>query len=163
MSDSRIYIIMGVSGCGKSTIGKLLADALQLPYFDGDDFHPEENVAKMSKGKALTDEDRLGWLQSLNQLSKHNSEKGAVIACSALKKSYREVLLQDMVETMVFVYLKGSFDEISRRMRERKDHFMPVGLLKSQFKTLEPPRNAITVSITDPPAAIVTKILEQIQ
>ncbi len=162
MSDSRIYIVMGVSGCGKSTIGKLLADALQFPYFDGDDFHPEENVAKMSKGKALTDEDRMGWLQSLNQLSKQNSEKGAVIACSALKESYREVLSQDMVKTMVFIYLKGSFDEISRRMRERKDHFMPVDLLKSQFKTLEPPRNAITVSITDPPAAIVSKILEQI-
>ncbi|MBM1107489.1 gluconokinase [Aurantibacter crassamenti] len=153
---------MGVSGCGKSTISQLLADKLELPYFDGDDFHPEENVLKMSKGHPLTDDDRKAWLIALNTLAIENAKKGAVIACSALKEVYRNTLQNSVEDNLTFVYLKGTFEEINKRMQARKGHFMPAGLLKSQFETLEPPKNAITVSINDTPAEMLATILKQL-
>jgi len=162
MGSPKILIVMGVSGCGKSTIGKLLARELMLPYFDGDDFHPKENVAKMSNGEPLTDVDREGWLMALNALAKKNTDKGAVIACSALKEVYRSIL-QDKIDPYVrFIYLEGTYDEINQRMQERKDHFMPTELLKSQFATLEPPKKALRVSIKNLPEEIVKDILKQL-
>lgn len=160
MDKKSIYIIMGVSGCGKTTVGKLLAGELQIPFFDGDDFHPEANVVKMASGKPLNDEDRKAWLESLNILSKKNRKVGAVIACSALKKTYRDQLKKDMESEVVLVYLSGTFDGILARLRQRVGHFMPTDLLKSQFDTLEPPIDAITVSIANSTEKIVSEIIE---
>lgn len=160
MDKKSIYIIMGVSGCGKTTVGKLLASELEIPFFDGDDFHPEDNVVKMASGKPLNDEDRKAWLESLNILSMKNRKVGAVIACSALKKIYRDQLKKDMESEVVLVYLSGTFDGILARLRQRVGHFMPTDLLKSQFDTLEPPIDAITVSIANSPENIVSEIIE---
>ena len=162
MNNKHIYIIMGVSGCGKSTIGMLLAEALGIPFFDGDDYHPEANVNKMANGIALNDKDREGWLQALNKLALEHKSSGAVIACSALKESYRTTLHKELKNEMVFVYLQGSFSEIHARLQERKGHYMPIELLKSQFETLEEPKDAIEVSITHSPKAIIKEILEKI-
>ena len=154
-----VFYIMGVSGCGKSTIGKLLAKKLEVVFFDGDDYHPEKNVEKMASGTPLTDHDRNGWLKTLNQLAKQHASPGVVIACSALKKSYRILLQHELKEQSTFVYLEGSFEEISERLRSRKGHFMPPALLQSQFDVLEAPTNAITVSVQLSPEEIVSKIL----
>lgn len=159
MSNHPVFIVMGVSGCGKSTIGKLLANEFGIPFFDGDDYHPEANVKKMAAGNPLNDEDRYGWLERLNDLSKENIEKGAVIACSALKQSYRTILSKGIENRVEFVFLKGTFDEVSQRLAQRKNHFMPPGLLLSQFNTLEEPANAILASITQSPSEIVSIIM----
>lgn len=163
MKKKPIFIIMGVSGCGKSTVGKLLAVEFDLSFFDGDDYHPPENVDKMSQGIPLKDTDRVGWLQRLNALAREHRKVGAVIACSALKKAYRDQLMSALEDQMEFVYLEGSKADIRRRLEARKGHFMPPGLLDSQFRTLEVPQNTITVSIAQPPAQIVSEIREQYQ
>ena len=159
MGKIKIIYIMGVSGSGKSTIGFLLGKTLDLPYLDGDDYHPPENIQKMEKGQPLTDADRRGWLQTLNQLALAHEHEGAVIGCSALKHSYRERLIQGLGPLAVFVHLEGSTKLIHERMAHRSGHFMPPALLASQFATLEPPKNAIVVSIDQPPTAIVAKII----
>ena len=163
MVSPTIFIVMGVSGCGKTTIAKLLSKKFDLLYYDGDDFHPAANVAKMSKGLPLNDLDREGWLLTLNQLAIDNLKSGAIIACSALKQIYREALQKGIEDSVRFIYLEGTFEEIHQRMQERKGHFMPAGLLKSQFKTLQPPKDAITVSISDSPEKILQSILNQMQ
>ena len=163
MNRPPLFIVMGVSGCGKSTIGKMLAAEFSFSFFDGDDYHPKENVEKMSKGFPLNDEDRQDWLNSLNALAKEYGEKGVVIACSALKQSYRERLAKELENQMKFVYLKGTKMEISQRLQERKGHFMPPGLLDSQFNALEIPVGGITISINNTPDKIVSGILEQYQ
>ncbi|MEB8329342.1 gluconokinase [Flavobacteriaceae bacterium KMM 6897] len=162
-ASKHILFIMGVSGSGKSTIGKLLAEALGYSFFDGDDFHPKVNIEKMASGKSLNDEDRYEWLLSLNELAKKNLEKGAVIACSALKESYRDLLQNGIGTGVEFIYLKGSFQEILERLQQRKDHYMPVELLRSQFETLSPPKNAIVVAISQPPEIIVNSILTTLE
>ncbi len=162
MNKMHIYIIMGVSGCGKSTIGMLLAEELGIPFFDGDDYHPEVNVTKMASGRALNDKDREGWLHALNDLALEHKSSGAVIACSALKESYRKALRKNLEDEMVFVYLQGSFSEIYMRLQERKGHYMPIELLKSQFETLEEPNDAIEVSINHSPKVIINEILKKI-
>lgn len=161
MNRPPLFIVMGVSGCGKSTIGKLLAEEFEIPFFDGDDYHPEENVEKMSNGVSLNDEDRKGWLNRLNILAKEYVKKGAVIACSALKQSYRDCLEEGLGSQMKFVFLRGTKVEIFKRLQERKGHFMPTDLLDSQFKTLEIPENAITISIQHTPTKIVAEILKK--
>ncbi len=155
----KILYIMGVSGCGKSTVGKILAGRLDLPFFDGDDYHPENNISKMRAGIPLDDSDRKGWLENLNNLASENIETGAVIACSALKKSYREILVRDLWNNYTFIYLKGSFEEIAGRLNKRSNHFMPPKLLQSQFNTLEEPEEGITVPIGRTPEEIVSEIL----
>ncbi|MDE3740648.1 gluconokinase [Maribacter polysaccharolyticus] len=162
MVSKGIYIVMGVSGSGKTTVGTLLANTLQLPFFDGDDYHPESNVKKMASGKALNDQDRKEWLETLNRLAREHKSIGAVIACSALKESYRASLRKDVMEQMTFIYLKGSFSAINRRLQGRKGHYMPISLLKSQFETLEPPKDAIEVSINQSPEDIVNSIRDKI-
>ncbi len=152
-----IIVIMGVSGCGKSTVGKALASKLKIPFFDADDFHPTSNRLKMESGIPLTDEDRLPWLQTLsNLISEHAESTGVVLACSALKKSYREELIGSN-NRIEFVYLKGEYQLIADRMLKR-NHFMPKSLLESQFETLEEPDDAITIDIE----LDVISILEQL-
>ncbi len=154
-----IYVVMGVSGSGKSTVAPLLARELSIPYFDGDDFHPAANVKKMAAGTPLDDQDRRGWLMALNQLAREHSAKGAVIVCSALKKSHREQLSDKLEGQMVWIYLEGTFELILSRLQKRIGHFMPIELLRSQFETLEPPANAICVSIEGSPEEIVRQIM----
>lgn len=163
MTKTKVLVVMGVSGTGKTTVGKLLSEQLGYPFFDGDDFHPEENINKMASGKPLNDDDRKGWLLKLNQLALKQHDVGAVIACSALKKAYRSLLRAGMGSDMQFIYLNGSFDLVKSRLENRKDHFMPIALLKTQFEALEPPSKAIAVSIAQQPDKIVQEVLKQLK
>ena len=160
-------VVMGVSGSGKSTIADKLAQRLRWRYEDGDTFHPASNVAKMSAGHPLTDEDRWPWLQAIadeiDRLCKAGEQ--AVIACSALKRAYRDILVHGRNDVRI-IYLKGSQQLIADRLAERKHHFMPPGLLDSQFKTLEPPgpdENPLTVSIDASADQIVDAIVQQLK
>lgn len=160
-------IVMGVSGSGKSTIGEKLAGRLGWTFEDGDRFHPPGNVAKMSAGHPLTDEDRWPWLQAIADEVDRICRDGkrAVIACSALKRAYRDILVHGRDDVRI-VFLDGTQDLIAARLAARKGHFMPPGLLDSQFRTLEPPtgnENPITVSIDAPVEAIVDDIVRQLR
>lgn len=143
---------MGVSGVGKTTVGRALAERLGYAFYDGDDFHPPQNVAKMAAGEPLEDRDRRPWLAKLNELIAVLSaqDKPAVVACSALKRDYRRQLARG-VPGVRLVFLKGSFELIEARMRAREGHFMGAQMLESQFEALEPPRadEAITVNVDD--------------
>jgi gluconokinase len=159
-------IVMGVSGSGKSTIGEELAQRIAWTYEDGDRFHPASNVAKMSAGHPLTDDDRWPWLLAIADEIDRVCMTGehAVIACSALKRAYRAVLVHGRSDVRI-VFLSGSEQLIASRLAERKDHFMPPGLLASQFETLEPPEpaeNPVTVSIDASVEAIVDDIISQL-
>ena len=154
---------MGVSGVGKSTIGNLLADELKVPFFDGDDYHPEANIEKMSSGIPLNDDDRHGWLVKLNELAKEQLKNNScVIVCSALKEKYRKLLSDGIAKQTNWVHLTGSFETIYNRMNARKDHFMPSDLLRSQFETLEAPLNAIVCNVELSPEEIIKKIKEEL-
>ena len=159
-------IVMGVSGSGKSTIAENLAARLGWSYEDGDTFHPKSNVEKMSAGHPLTDEDRRPWLQAIaNEIDRVcKAGERAVIACSALKRAYRDILVHDR-DDVRFVYLDGTQELIASRLARRKDHFMPAGLLASQFKTLEPPgadENSVAVSIDGSIDAIVDEAVSKL-
>ena len=159
-------VVMGVSGSGKSTIADRLADRLGWTFEDGDRFHPAGNVAKMSAGHPLTDEDRWPWLQAIADEIDRVGAAGehAVIACSALKHAYRDILVHGRNDVRI-IYLKGAQELIAERLARRKGHFMPPGLLVSQFKTLEPPgqkENPVTVSIDASVDAIVDDIIRQL-
>lgn len=158
-----IIIVMGVSGAGKTTVGNLLATGVNWPFFEGDDFHPQANVEKMSEGSPLTDEERRPWLKSLRKLISGiiNDGQDAVIACSALKQTYREVLRRGD-EEVVFAYLKGEYDLVAQRLGERQGHFMGAELLQSQFDTLEEPQTALTLSIDQSPSEIVRAVRESL-
>jgi gluconokinase len=158
-----VVIVMGVSGSGKSTIGTLLAGRLRWEFQDGDWFHPAANVDKMHKGIPLTDEDRGPWLRAIAAWvdQTRGAGKHAVIACSVLKRRYRDVLIGDRPDVRL-VYLKGGEELIARRIATRHGHFMPASLLRSQFVALEEPgadENPITVSIEPRPDEIVAQIL----
>jgi gluconokinase len=134
------YLVMGVSGCGKSTIARMLAERLGWNFFDADDFHPPTNIVKMKSGIPLTDADRLPWLERLATLLQEEIAAGRhpVLACSALRQSYRDILLAGL-EGMRIVYLRGDRELIASRINSRPGHFMPAALLDSQFQTLEEP------------------------
>jgi carbohydrate kinase (thermoresistant glucokinase family) len=161
--NSIIYII-GVSGSGKTTIGKLLSSQTGIPFFDADDYHSIANKEKMKAGIPLTDEDRSGWLEDVNKLAQEQSKlKGAVIACSALKEKYRTLLSAKLIDHPVWVFLQGNYDLIHQRMEKRTDHYMPVNLLSSQLETLEIPANALTIDIKQKPEIIVTEITQHLK
>ncbi|MGB5420438.1 NADP-dependent phosphogluconate dehydrogenase [Algibacter sp.] len=159
-----VIFIMGVSGCGKSTIGQMLSQKLNIPFFDGDDFHPQSNIDKMSSGKSLNDDDRYGWLVALNDLAKKQLQKNScIIVCSALKKSYRDILNKDIQNQVKWIHLAGSFNQITERLNNRKNHFMTSALLQSQFDTLEKPSEALEVNICLSPKEIVEIITKEIK
>lgn len=156
-------IVMGVSGSGKNTVGELLADRLDCPFYDGDHFHPPANIAKMSAGIPLNDDDRAGWLGTLADIIHRGLTDGetGVIACSALKQRYRDLLTVDP-QQVHFVYLKGSYDLIWERMQRREGHYMKASMLQSQFAALEEPADALTFEISQAPQAIVEAVLAQL-
>ena len=161
---TRFFIVMGVSGCGKSSVGKFLAQTLGWDFYDADDFHPPANVAKMANGIPLDDSDRAPWLATLHDLisSSLNADKPGVLACSALKERYRQRLM-DGNEGVQLIYLKGSYDLIWSRMERRAGHYMKPHMLKSQFDALEEPMNALTIDIAMSLDEIVQAILKNME
>lgn len=156
-------VVMGVSGCGKSTVGRALARALDIAYVEGDDLHPPQNVALMAAGTPLSDTDRQGWLAVVAQRLGDDSasSSGVVVACSALKRSYRE-RLRAAAPDVLFVHLQGPQALLAQRLAQRTGHYMPAVLLQSQFDTLEPPlpdENALQFDIGPEPEAIVADLL----
>ncbi|MCL6295726.1 NADP-dependent phosphogluconate dehydrogenase [Jejuia spongiicola] len=158
-----MIFIMGVSGCGKSTIGKLLSQDLNIPFFDGDDFHSKSNIKKMANSQPLVDKDRQGWLKTLNKLAKRQLTKSScVIVCSALKQKYRDILSLDIESKTKWVHLSGSFDQIYNRINIRPNHFMPSELLKSQFDILEISKEALQIDISLTPENIIETIKNEL-
>jgi gluconokinase len=160
-----IVVLMGVSGSGKTTIGTLLAERMGATFADADDYHPAANKAKMAAGHPLNDEDRQPWLETLNQLMRgwNDAGKSGVLACSALKESYRTTLASGMAKgTVRFVLLDGAKELIEGRLAKRRHEYMNPKLLESQLATLEPPRDALTVVNDKPPEEIVEKILREL-
>ncbi|MVO90782.1 gluconokinase [Streptomyces sp. p1417] len=137
MSTTHVVVVMGVAGTGKTTVGPLLAARLGVPYAEGDDFHPEANIAKMSAGTPLTDEDRMPWLDAIGEWAHGRAGLGGVVSSSALKRAYRD-RLRAAAPGLVFVHLTGDRALIEDRMSHREGHFMPTKLLDSQFATLQP-------------------------
>ena len=156
-------VVMGVSGCGKSTVGRMLADRLEANFVDGDDLHPEENKAKMAAGIALNDEDRWGWLNSVGAVL--SEEQGAVVACSALKRKYRDQI-RKIAPGTVFIHLHGTKELLASRLENRTNHFMPSSLLDSQLNTLEPLQSdeaGIVLNIAESLELLVSKSLEYLK
>jgi gluconokinase len=159
-----VFVVMGVAGCGKSTIGQALADYLGCPFYDGDDYHPPANIAKMSAGIPLNDDDRAPWLAILASLLQEHIERNeaAVLACSALKESYRDILrVSDQVQ---FIFLVGDFELIWGRMETRQEHYMKPEMLRSQFADLEPPATdeALHIPVDRPVEEIMAQIVREI-
>jgi gluconokinase len=154
---------MGVAGSGKTTVGRLLASETRWPFYDGDDLHPASNIEKMKRGVALSDSDREPWLDAVREVIIDLLRRGenGIVACSALKKSYRDRLLID--ERVQLVYLKGDFRLMEERLKHRSGHFMAPELLHSQFEILEEPEDALYVDVSLSPNAIVRSIHEQLQ
>ncbi|MHC4456270.1 MAG: gluconokinase [Planctomycetota bacterium] len=156
-----IVVVMGICSCGKTLIGQKLAQQLGLAFYDADDYHPKENVEKMTKQIPLNDKDRIPWLREMaRQMPKWESKGGAVLACSALKESYRQILSSG--GNVRFVYLKGTKDIILQRMQNRKEHFMPTTLIESQMATLEEPEDAISVDIENSPSVIIRTVINEL-
>ena len=162
-----VIVVMGVSGSGKSTVASMLASRLHWIYEDGDWFHPEANVEKMHHGEPLTDQDRWPWLRAIAAKAHELHEQGlsCVVACSALKRSYRDILLEDRDDT-ILVYLRGSKDLIADRLAHRHGHFMPPGLLDSQFATLQEPtadEQPIVADVEPPPDVLIDTVVTAIR
>lgn len=163
MPDATAVVLMGVTGSGKTTVGKILAAELAWNFLDGDDYHPPENVAKMAAGTPLTDADRMPWLGRLAEEIGAHIERGAscVLGCSALKQSYRQMLQADRPDTQVrFVHLSGSEQLIASRLADRVHRYMPASLLRSQFEALEPPSGATVIDIDATPETIANRIVQ---
>lgn len=158
-----IIVLMGVTGAGKTTIGRLLAEELGWTFFDADDFHSQSNVEKMRGGEPLTDEDRVAWLDSLEELIREKllSQTNIVLACSALKASYRWRLLIDAQVRLV--YLKSTRSLIERRLGERRGHYMNPSLIESQFAILEEPERAMVLDAAGSPEDAVAEIREELR
>lgn len=162
-----IIVLMGVCGCGKTTIGRQLADRLGWDYIEGDELHPEENVEKMRSGRPLSDEDRWPWLErlSLELCQRQRRQRGVVLSCSALRREYRQRLVTPDVSPL-FVYLTAPRELIARRLEARKGHYMPANLLDSQLATLEQPdadEHSLTVSAQGRPEEIVNGLIADLR
>ncbi|MBP3958687.1 gluconokinase [Gemmata sp. G18] len=159
-----IVVLMGVSGSGKSTVGKILAEQLGWTFVEADDHHPAANVEKMRRGEPLTDEDRRPWLNVLRNRIDEACARGenVVLACSALKHAYQDYLERNEPECVQYVYLHGSEEVIRQRLAARTGHFMNPNLLHSQFETLEPPADAIRVDITPAPEVIAAEVKKKL-
>ena len=167
LAEPVIVVVMGVSGSGKTTVSALLAAALGCQFQEGDDLHPAENVEKMRGGTPLTDADRMPWLHRIaKEIDSWRAQgESGVLTCSALKRSYRDIIIRGRPD-VTLVYLKGSYDIIRRRMAARREHFMPVALLESQFATLQEPtpdEHPIIVDVSGRPAEIATEIVRQLE
>ena len=166
-AHTGLYVVMGVSGCGKSVIGAPFAKALGIDFVEGDDYHPPENVRRMSSGIPLTDEDRAGWLQALAERIREAKDAGTglVVTCSSLKRAYRDVLRAGARPVPLrFIYLRGSPSVIAERIGARRGHFMPPALLDSQFDTLEEPTPDEDVWVCDvsrPSEEIIAALIER--
>jgi gluconokinase len=158
-----IVLVMGPTGAGKTTIGKLLAQQLDWAFLDADDFHPPGNIEKMKRGIPLTDADREPWLTAIHEeLARQNAAgKSCVLACSALKESYREKLAVGL--EMRIIYLKGSYEEMKRHILARQGHFAGEAILAGQFADLEEPRDAILVSVAHTPEEIIAEVRTQLK
>ncbi|WP_424929005.1 gluconokinase [Amaricoccus tamworthensis] len=158
---TRKFVVMGVAGCGKTSIGNMLARHMNAVFIDGDDLHPPANIAKMSRGEPLDDSDRAPWLARVSA-TLAESDGVTLIGCSALRKIYRHWIREGVSEPVMFIHLAGSRDVIAERMGEREGHFMPTSLLDSQFETLEPPEDdelSLTVDIDRSQEDVVEAIL----
>jgi len=159
----NVIVIMGVSGCGKTSVGELLSKKLNIPFYDGDNFHPKENIEKMKNNIPLTDKDRLPWLKKLSKnITSWKKNEGAILACSALKESYRKILNADK-NTDYWVVLNGDYQLICDRISKRKNHFMKSDLLKSQIETLEVPNYGLYIDISISLPEIVNTITQNIK
>ena len=159
-----IFIVMGVSGSGKTTVGKALASALEIPFYDADDFHHHGNIVKMNQGIPLGDLDRKSWLETLSKnLAQWEAATGAVLACSALKEMYRAVLQSGVKNDMTWVYLYGRSELIKERMAGRKEHYFKPELVASQFADLEPPQYGWHFDISSSADHIVKSILDKLR
>ena len=155
-----VCIVMGVSGCGKSTVGEQIAQQFGLPFYDGDDFHSAANIEKMSHGTPLTDDDRHDWLAALaTKLGQWEASSGAILACSALKEKYRTTLQSGVRSPIHWVFLDGSRELLLERMGSRQGHYMHPDMLDSQLATLERPAYALHLSITATPEALVQQVV----
>ncbi|MEU6394293.1 gluconokinase [Streptomyces sp. NPDC046939] len=162
MSTPHVVVVMGVAGTGKTTIGPLLAERLGVPYAEGDDFHPPANIAKMTAGTPLTDDDRWPWLDAIGEWAHGRAGLGGVVSSSALKRAYRD-RLRAAAPGVVFVHLTGSRELIEDRMAQRKGHFMPTALLDSQFATLQPlaaDEAGVAVDVSGSPEEIADRAVE---
>ena len=158
-------VVMGVSGCGKSTVGAALAQALGLRFVEGDELHPPRNVELMAAGTPLTDDDRREWLQAVAATLADAKDDGVVVSCSALKRSYRD-LLRGSAPDLKLVHLRGEPALLARRLHERKGHYMPPSLLQSQLDTLEPPaadESVYTADIGQAPSLVVAQLLHRLR
>ncbi|XP_014324413.1 probable gluconokinase [Xiphophorus maculatus] len=176
-----IYIIMGVSGCGKTSLGTFLSEKLGWPFYEGDNFHPQENIEKMARGEPLTDQDRFPWLLRLHEVIERERSSGsdALLACSALKRLYRQILLHGSTVVaptssaslpsspeVFFLYLHGDYDLIHQRMVARQGHYMKADLLRSQFDILEPPsdeENVLTLDIRKSRSEMILEVEKHIE
>jgi carbohydrate kinase (thermoresistant glucokinase family) len=164
--EPLVLVVMGVSGSGKTTVGREIAERLGWPFFEGDDLHPDANVKRMEGGEPLADADRQPWLEKIRDLAARllAEERSGVIACSALKRAYRE-LIREGGDAIRFVYLRGEREEIEVRIRQRENHYMPATLLDSQFDALEEPapdEHVLEVSIDGPPEATAREAIEKL-
>jgi len=165
--ENPLIVVMGVAGSGKTTLASRLAETLGVPFVEGDSLHPAANVKKMASGIPLTDQDRWPWLKAIGERMEveRSTGHGVVVACSALKHAYRDVLRREVHGKIHFILLDGSRQLISERMRQRKGHFMPPALLDSQFATLEKPtpdEHAVILDISHKPADLVAEAAKSI-
>jgi carbohydrate kinase (thermoresistant glucokinase family) len=149
-----VIVLMGVSGSGKTTIGKILSKRNDVPFFDGDDFHPNVNVQKMAKGIPLTDQDRVVWIEQIADFINCAPAKHKILACSALSKFIRDLMIREIHESCYFVFLKGSYGLIKERMDNRGEHYMKSVMLDSQFEALEEPEIVLIIDIENSPDQI---------